>query len=66
MVDDEFIKHIPEGQDMKIELVERVNHGQPMKREWDLNEVEPEVEVDGDINTTRTMHTKGWEMKISF
>ena len=59
VVDDEFVKEMKEGQDMKVELVESSTQMlSPPNSEW-TSEVQME-------NETKPTLTKGWELRLLY
>ncbi|KZF21924.1 hypothetical protein L228DRAFT_269369 [Xylona heveae TC161] len=64
MVDDDVIRELPEGQDMVIEVAELRSDRQPIKREW--NSDANDTQMDGDLGSADNDVPSGFELKLIF
>ncbi|KAI9816511.1 MAG: hypothetical protein M1827_001643 [Pycnora praestabilis] len=63
MVDDDVVREIPEGQDIKVEITE-IKPYTPIKREWDSGPTD--AQVDNDLGVSQHASTRGFELKLFF
>ena len=63
LVDDDFIRELPEGQDMIAEF-HHIHTPSPRKREWDAGPTD--IQVDGDIGVIENVNTEGFELKLIY
>lgn len=62
-VDDDFVREIPEGQDMVAEFT-RIHTPSPRKREWDAGPTD--IQVDGDVSVIENVNSEGYELKLLY
>jgi hypothetical protein len=60
LIDDELVREIPEGQDMRAEFSEV----KPSKREWDSGPTD--IQVDGDVGAIENVVIHGFELRLYF
>lgn len=66
LVDDECVREIPDGQDMRAEFCESHNeHPETVKREWDAS-APSDMQCDGDVPTLENLSTSGYVLKLFF
>ncbi|KAI9809645.1 MAG: hypothetical protein M1825_000077 [Sarcosagium campestre] len=63
-VDDDVVRQTAEGQDMMMELVPYRPEGDDIKRE--LESGADDMQVDGEIPTSRDIRSSGYEVKLNF
>jgi len=63
LVDNDFVRELPEGQDMTVEVIE-LRSQSPMKREWDAGPTD--VQVDGDLSTIENVNSSGYELRLLY
>ncbi|KAF2758274.1 hypothetical protein EJ05DRAFT_383029 [Pseudovirgaria hyperparasitica] len=62
-LDDEAVREIPEGQDMLAEFHPTGDQA-PVKREWEAGA--SDVQVDGDVTTTKNVTTSGYALHLRY
>lgn len=63
LFDDESVRELPEGQDMRAEFHNLSPHP-PLKREWDAGPTD--IQVDGDLTTAEDVQLTGYELRLFF
>ncbi|KAH0542369.1 hypothetical protein FGG08_003214 [Glutinoglossum americanum] len=65
VVDNDVVREIPEGQDMRIEIAETKPDAQPVKREWHIGPGEDDNDI-GSARATDGINSPRFEIKLLF